>query len=174
MSWFGFGGKKEEPSADSTYDFNAGSTGGGFAEDPTSAFDNSALPSLGALCVFVRTEGRAVCVLSVAITAGRQAPTMDGRVILRLDSLRHHHQINRVRSGGGGGLGGGSQLEELVMAEQQKALVQSVIARLAELAFDNCVAKPSSSLSGSEQSCIQVGEPHHICFRSRITHHMHV
>lgn len=49
-----------------------------------------------------------------------------------------------------------SQLEELVMAEQQKALVQSVIARLTELAFDNCVAKPSSSLSGSEQGCIQV------------------
>lgn len=100
----------------------------------------------------------------VAITAGRQAATMDGRVILRLDSSWHPPQINRVRPGGGGGLGGGSQLEELVMAEQQKALVQSVIARLAELAFDNCVAKPSSSLSGSEQSCIQVGGRHHMGF----------
>ena len=50
-----------------------------------------------------------------------------------------------------------SQLEELVMAEQQKALVQSVIARLTEMAFDNCITKPSSSLSSSEQGCIQVG-----------------
>ncbi len=42
------------------------------------------------------------------------------------------------------------------MAEQQKALVQSVIARLTEMAFENCVAKPASALSSSEQGCIQV------------------
>lgn len=38
-----------------------------------------------------------------------------------------------------------------VMAEQQKALVQQVIGRLTEMAFENCIAKPSSSLSSSEQ-----------------------
>lgn len=55
--------------------------------------------------------------------------------------------------GSGGNMG---QLEELVMAEQQKALVQSVIARLTEMAFENCVAKPASALSSSEQGCIKV------------------
>ncbi|GAB5036861.1 mitochondrial protein translocase family [Nannochloropsis oceanica] len=58
----------------------------------------------------------------------------------------------------GGGVGSGGnmgQLEELVMAEQQKALVQSVIARLTEMAFENCVAKPASALSSSEQGCIK-------------------
>ena len=54
------------------------------------------------------------------------------------------------------GAGGGGQLEELVMAEQQKALVQSVIARLTEMAFETCITKPASSLSSGEQSCIQV------------------
>ena len=49
-----------------------------------------------------------------------------------------------------------SQLEELVMAEQQKALVQTVVARLTEMAFDNCISKPSSALSSGEQGCIQV------------------
>lgn len=50
------------------------------------------------------------------------------------------------------------QLEELVLAEQQTALVRQVIGRLTEMAFDSCIAKPSSALSSSEQSCIQVRE----------------
>ena len=38
--------------------------------------------------------------------------------------------------------------------EQQKAMVQAVVFKLTDLAFDQCVPKPSSSLSSSEQSCI--------------------
>ena len=39
-------------------------------------------------------------------------------------------------------------------AEQQKAMVQAVVFKLTDIAFDECVPKPSSSLSSSEQSCI--------------------
>lgn len=49
-----------------------------------------------------------------------------------------------------------SQLEELVLMEQQKAMVQQVVAKLTEMAFESCITKPSSSLSGTEQGCIQV------------------
>ena len=38
--------------------------------------------------------------------------------------------------------------------EQQKAMIQAVVFKLTDLAFDQCVPKPSSSLSSSEQSCI--------------------
>ena len=38
--------------------------------------------------------------------------------------------------------------------EQQKAMIQAVVFKLTNLAFDQCVPKPSSSLSSSEQSCI--------------------
>lgn len=40
------------------------------------------------------------------------------------------------------------------MMEQQKALVQAIMFKLTETAFESCVTKPSSSLSSSEQSCI--------------------
>lgn len=39
-------------------------------------------------------------------------------------------------------------------AEQQKAAVQAVVSRLTDMAFTKCVQKPSSSLSSSEQTCI--------------------
>ena len=94
------------------------------------------------------------------------------------------HPRERARAGGGAGAGGMSQLEELVLAEQQKALVQSVIARLTEMAFDNCIAKPTSSLSSTEQGCIQVHtmEPDRVgpwphCTPSQstlTTNHMHL
>ncbi len=38
--------------------------------------------------------------------------------------------------------------------EQQKAMIQAIVFKLTDLAFDQCVPKPSSSLSSSEQSCI--------------------
>ena len=41
-----------------------------------------------------------------------------------------------------------------IITEQQQALIQAVVFKLTDLAFDQCVPKPSSSLSSSEQSCI--------------------
>lgn len=49
-----------------------------------------------------------------------------------------------------------SQLEELVLMEQQRAMINNVVAKLTEIAFESCITKPSSSLSGTEQGCIQV------------------
>lgn len=40
------------------------------------------------------------------------------------------------------------------MMEQQKIMIQAVMMKLTETAFDTCITKPSSSLSSSEQSCI--------------------
>jgi len=49
---------------------------------------------------------------------------------------------------------GSSSFEQALLAEQQKALVQAVVFKLTDISFDQCVPKPSSSLSYSEQSCI--------------------
>ncbi len=52
-------------------------------------------------------------------------------------------------------LGGGSNnFEQELMLEQQKAMIQAVMLKLTDAAFDVCVTKPSSSLSSSEQTCI--------------------
>lgn len=48
----------------------------------------------------------------------------------------------------------GSSLEEQLMKEQQMVMVQQVMFKLTESAFEACVNKPGSSLSSSEQSCI--------------------
>jgi len=45
-------------------------------------------------------------------------------------------------------------LESELMMEQQKALVQAIMFKLTETSFAQCVTKPSSSLSSSEQNCI--------------------
>ena len=60
------------------------------------------------------------------------------------------------RGGGGGGGAPATQqeLQRMVMAEQQKALVQQVIGKLTEVSFDACVHKPDGSLSASERNCI--------------------
>ena len=47
-----------------------------------------------------------------------------------------------------------NNFQQEIMAEQQKAMVQAVMLKLTETAFDTCVTKPSSTLSYSEQSCI--------------------
>ena len=59
-------------------------------------------------------------------------------------------------SGLGGGLGGQKldSFQQELIAEQQKAVIQAVMFKLTDVAFDQCVPKPSSSLSSSEQSCI--------------------
>lgn len=45
-------------------------------------------------------------------------------------------------------------LQEQLQLEQQKAMIQTVMLKLTDIAFDHCVHKPSSSLSSSEVSCI--------------------
>ena len=76
-------------------------------------------------------------------------------------------------SSGGGDFGGGgmsaprvggappgqaatqAELQRAVVAEQQRALVQQVIAKLTEVSFDTCLkAKPDSTLSAGERACI--------------------
>lgn len=47
----------------------------------------------------------------------------------------------------------GNFQQDLAM-EQQKAMVQQVMLKLTEAAFDACITKPSSSLSSSETACI--------------------
>lgn len=49
---------------------------------------------------------------------------------------------------------GGATFEQQVMLEQQKAMIQAVMLKLTDVAFDKCITKPSTSLSYSEQSCI--------------------
>lgn len=47
------------------------------------------------------------------------------------------------------------ELQRAVVAEQQRALVQQVIAKLTEVSFDTCLtAKPDSSLSTTERACV--------------------
>ena len=48
-----------------------------------------------------------------------------------------------------------AELQRAVVAEQQRALVQQVIAKLTEVSFDTCLkAKPDSALSATERACI--------------------
>jgi hypothetical protein len=54
----------------------------------------------------------------------------------------------------GGNSSVGSTLEQELLVAQQRALIQQVMFKLTEAAFDSCVSKPSSSLSSSEQHCI--------------------
>jgi len=49
---------------------------------------------------------------------------------------------------------GGNSLQEELMMEQQRALIQAIMFKLTEMSFDSCVTKPSSSLSSSESACI--------------------
>lgn len=52
-----------------------------------------------------------------------------------------------------GSLGGGSFEQEIAM-EQQKVMIQAVVMKITDIAFDQCVQKPTEALSSSEQSCI--------------------
>ena len=54
-----------------------------------------------------------------------------------------------------GSVGGGRSLQEEIQMEAQKIEVQQMILQLTQMAFDKCVTKPGSSLSGSEKSCIE-------------------
>jgi import inner membrane translocase subunit TIM13 len=61
------------------------------------------------------------------------------------------------RSSVGAGSSGGSSgsFEQELQMEQQKALVQAIMLKLTDAAFDTCITKPSSSMSSSETHCIQ-------------------
>lgn len=54
----------------------------------------------------------------------------------------------------GGGVGGGDFQDQAVQLSQQ-AMIQALMFKLTERGFEQCVSKPSSSLSSSEQSCIK-------------------
>ncbi|CAM9530375.1 unnamed protein product [Ectocarpus sp. 4 AP-2014] len=58
------------------------------------------------------------------------------------------------RGGGGATSAGMGDLQAAMQVEQQKAQMQAIVSRLTDLAFTKCIQKPSSSLSSSEQSCI--------------------
>ena len=47
-----------------------------------------------------------------------------------------------------------SQFEEILMEEQKKVFAQAIIFNLADISFEKCVKKPSTSLSAIEKSCI--------------------
>lgn len=49
----------------------------------------------------------------------------------------------------------GRSLQEEIQLEAQKVEIQGLILQLTTTAFDKCVAKPGSSLSHSEKSCIE-------------------
>ena len=51
--------------------------------------------------------------------------------------------------------GSSSSLQDILLQEQQKAMVQGVIFKLADMSFESCISKPSSSISSSEKSCIK-------------------
>lgn len=45
-------------------------------------------------------------------------------------------------------------IQRLVLQEQQKVLVQQVIAKLTEVSFDQCVDRPEASLTSRQRACI--------------------
>ncbi len=70
------------------------------------------------------------------------------------------HQQGAVGGGMdiGGGTGGGfgtNDLQEILMQEQQKAIIKQAIQRLTEVAFESCIDRPNSSLSMKDQKCVQ-------------------
>jgi len=56
---------------------------------------------------------------------------------------------------GGGGTEGMAELQQFATAIQQSALIQATITTLSEKAFESCITKPGSSLSGKEAACVQ-------------------
>ncbi len=48
-----------------------------------------------------------------------------------------------------------ASLQSGIAAEQERLMIQALIIKLTDMSFEKCIEKPSSSLSGSEQSCIK-------------------
>ena len=51
--------------------------------------------------------------------------------------------------------GGGGDFQDQILQLSQQAMVQALMFKLTERGFEQCVSKPGSSLSSSEQSCIR-------------------
>lgn len=49
----------------------------------------------------------------------------------------------------------GQNLQSELVKMQEQVVVQQFVSKLANIAFENCVTKPSSSLSSSEQACVR-------------------
>lgn len=47
-----------------------------------------------------------------------------------------------------------TKFEEILQEEQKKLLVQAIMFKLTDISFEQCVKKPSTSLSAIEKSCI--------------------
>lgn len=52
------------------------------------------------------------------------------------------------------GGGGGGNFEQELLQLQQGALTQAIILKLADMSFEKCIERPSSSFSSSERACI--------------------
>jgi import inner membrane translocase subunit TIM13 len=85
-------------------------------------------------------------------TASPSTSTFDSGSYSNSDS---HSMYNDSSSYSAGSIGGGRSLQEEIQMEAQKIEVQQMILQLTQMAFDKCVSKPGSSLSGSEKSCIE-------------------
>ncbi|GMF29918.1 unnamed protein product [Phytophthora lilii] len=56
----------------------------------------------------------------------------------------------------GGASTGAAEMQQLIMEEQQRALIQQAISKITALAWDKCSAsKPDSELSSKEKDCIK-------------------
>ena len=53
------------------------------------------------------------------------------------------------------GSNAGGDFQDQILQLSQQAMVQALMFKLTERGFEQCVAKPSSSLSSSEQSCMK-------------------
>ena len=49
---------------------------------------------------------------------------------------------------------GSEAVQMALLQEQQKALVQQVIAKLTEVSFDQCIERPEPSLTSRQRSCV--------------------
>lgn len=62
------------------------------------------------------------------------------------NDLSHSYSDDNASSG---------TFQEQIALEQQKVMIQNMMMKLADTAFQKCVTKPTSSLTTSEQICIQ-------------------
>ena len=69
------------------------------------------------------------------------------------ESVQHSSSTDLSHSYGDDASSG--TFQEQIALEQQKVMIQNMMMKLADTAFQKCVTKPTSSLTTSEQICIQ-------------------
>lgn len=52
------------------------------------------------------------------------------------------------------GGGSSSDIQQLILQEQQRALIQEAVAKITEIAFDKCTGRPDTSFSSREKTCL--------------------